>query len=582
MPLERVYRQLFNRDLYLRAYGKIYRNNGAMTKGATEETVDAMTLAKIDAIIERLRWETYRWTPVRRTYIEKKHSMKKRPLGIPTWSDKLLQEAIRIILESYYEPQFSQCSHGFRPERGCHTALREIYQTWNGSTWFIEGDIKACFDSLDHEVLLAILAENIHDGRFLRLIKGLLQAGYLEDWKYHATHSGSPQGGIVSPILANIYLNKLDEYVEEKLIPEYTKGKKKKASPQYKRLCYQAKQLESKGQLEAAREKRREMRQTPSVQTSDPDYRRLKYIRYADDFLLGVIGPKQEAEDIKQKLKEFIHQELHLELSEGKTLITHAKTAKAKFLGYEISEHQSDHTLTRDKAGRVRRRVNGVMMLSAPSEIIRKKCQEYMQKGKPVHRPELEKNTPFSIVAEYQAEYRGLVEYYKLAHNLSRFNNLKWVMETSLTKTLASKLKISVSEVYRKFATTQKTEKGTIKILQVVVPRGEKKPLIAKWGGISLTRDTKAPLKEKKAHIWSQRSELEERLLAQQCELCGSPDHIEVHHIRALKDLKQHGQKPKPAWVEWMAARHRKTLVVCQKCHQDIHAGRSKYPTPKK
>jgi group II intron reverse transcriptase/maturase len=582
VPLERVYRQLFNRDLYLRAYGKIYRNDGAMTKGATEETVDGMTLAKIDAIIELLREEKYRWTPVRRTYIEKKNSTKKRPLGLPTWSDKLVQEAIRSILESYYEPQFSRYSHGFRPERGCHTALREIYQTWNGSTWFIEGDIKACFDSLDHEVLLAILAEKIQDERFLRLIRGLLQAGYLEDWKYHATYSGSPQGGIISPILANIYLSKLDEYVEKILIPEYTKGERKKANPQYKRLSYQAKQLESKGKPEEARVKRRERRQTPSVLTDDPDYRKLKYIRYADDFILGFIGPKQEAEEIKRKLKEVIQQELRLELSEQKTLITHAKTEKAKFLGYEIAENHSDQTLIRDKAGKVRRRVNGVMILSAPIEIIRKKCQRYMQKGKPVHRPELEKDTPFSIVADYQAEYRGIVEYYKLAHNLARFNKLKWVMETSLTKTLASKLKISVNEVYRKFEVTQKTEKGTTKILQVVISREEKKPLIAKWGAISLTRDMKAPLKEEKVHIWSKRSELEERLLAQQCELCGSTNQIEVHHIRALKDLKQHGQKQKPAWVEWMAARHRKTLIVCQKCHQDIHAGRSKQLTPRK
>jgi hypothetical protein len=273
---------------------------------------------------------------------------------------------------------------------------------------------------------------------------------------------------------------------------------------------------------------------------------------------------------------------LRLELSEQKTLITHAKTEKAKFLGYEIAENHSDQTLIRDKAGKVRRRVNGVMILSAPIEIIRKKCQRYMQKGKPVHRPELEKDTPFSIVADYQAEYRGIVEYYKLAHNLARFNKLKWVMETSLTKTLASKLKISVNEVYRKFEVTQKTEKGTTKILQVVISREEKKPLIAKWGAISLTRDMKAPLKEEKVHIWSKRSELEERLLAQQCELCGSTNQIEVHHIRALKDLKQHGQKQKPAWVEWMAARHRKTLIVCQKCHQDIHAGRSKQLTPRK
>jgi len=196
LPLERVYRLLFNRDLYLMAYGKVYRNDGATTPGSTSETVDGMSLQKIDTIIEALRSERYRWTPTRRVYIEKKNSTKKRPLSMPTWSDKLLQEVIRLILESYYEPTFSNFSHGFRPGRGCHTALRQIDDTWHGVNWFIEGDIKACFDSLSHEILLAALAEHIHDGRFLRLVRELLQAGYLEEWRYHTTLSGAPQGGL--------------------------------------------------------------------------------------------------------------------------------------------------------------------------------------------------------------------------------------------------------------------------------------------------------------------------------------------------------------------------------------------------
>src|SRR3954470_8758205 len=230
LPLEYIYRQLYNRDLFLRAYGRIYRNDGAMTPGSTPETVDTMSLEKIGTLIDRLRREGYRWTPVRRTYIPKK-SGELRPLGIPTWSDKLLQEVIRSLLEAYYEPQFSDLSHGFRPGRGCHTALSQIQHTWKGTHWFIEGDIKACFDQLDHMVLLKILAEKIHDNRFLRLIKHLLQAGYLEEWRYHTTLSGAPQGGIVSPILSNIYLNQLDHFVETHLIPQYTQGCKRKDNP---------------------------------------------------------------------------------------------------------------------------------------------------------------------------------------------------------------------------------------------------------------------------------------------------------------------------------------------------------------
>jgi group II intron reverse transcriptase/maturase len=221
LPLERLYRHLFNPELYLRAYGKIYRNDGAMTPGASAETADGMSLRKIQAIIEALRHERYRWTPVRRTYIDKKNSSKKRPLGLPTWSDKLLQEVIRSLLEAYYEPQFSGRSHGFRPGRGCHTALEEIQRQWRGTVWFIEGDITDCFGSLDHSIMRSMLAEKIHDGRFLRLIDGLLQAGYLEDWRYHETLSGAPQGGILSPLLSNIYLNRLDRYVETTLLPAY-------------------------------------------------------------------------------------------------------------------------------------------------------------------------------------------------------------------------------------------------------------------------------------------------------------------------------------------------------------------------
>src|SRR5712691_1611378 len=184
-----------------------------MTKGATAETVDAMSLSKIKATIELLRYERYRWTPVRRIYIEKKHSKKLRPLGMPSFSDKLLQEVMRMILEAYYEPQFSPHSHGFRPDRGCHTALREMEQTWTGTKWYVEGDIAQCFDRLDHQVLISILREKLHDNRFLRLIGQLLEAGYLEEWTYHPTLSGSPQGGVVSPILSNIYLDQLDKYV---------------------------------------------------------------------------------------------------------------------------------------------------------------------------------------------------------------------------------------------------------------------------------------------------------------------------------------------------------------------------------
>jgi group II intron reverse transcriptase/maturase len=282
LPLEDIYRQLYNPMLYLRAYAKLYPNKGAMTPGTTPETVDAMSLAKIEKIIEDLRSERYRWRPVRRTYIPKANG-KYRPLGMPTWSEKLLQEVIRMLLEAYYEPQFCDSSHGFRRDRGCHTALREVAEHWTGTKWFIEGDIKGCFEMIDHQVLLSILGERLHDQRFLRLIRHLLQAGYLENWSYQRTRSGTPQGSIVSPILANIYLHKLDEYVEKILIPESTKGKQRSQSKPYRSLAAKVALRRKKGEHEEADRMFKQLQQMPSRDPMDPNYRRLRYVRYADD-----------------------------------------------------------------------------------------------------------------------------------------------------------------------------------------------------------------------------------------------------------------------------------------------------------
>jgi group II intron reverse transcriptase/maturase len=286
LPVQRLYRQMFNPQLYLMAYGKLYANKGAMTPGVTGETVDGMSLAKIGAIIGALRGERYRWRPVKRVYIPKKNG-KQRPLGLPAWSDKLVAEVVRLLLEAYYEPQFSGRSHGFRPGRGCHTALSEVVEVWKGTHWFIEGDISDCFGSLDHQVMLSILAEKIHDGRFLRLIGHMLKAGYLEDWRWHATLSGSPQGGIASPVLSNIYLDRLDQYVEQRLLPEYNLGRRRRPNPAYRVLEYAIQRARRHGDREAARVLNLQRRSLPSQDPGDPCYRRLRYVRYCDDWLPG-------------------------------------------------------------------------------------------------------------------------------------------------------------------------------------------------------------------------------------------------------------------------------------------------------
>jgi len=427
LSLERVYRNLFNRDLYLQAFARIASNEGALTPGATAETSDGMSLAKIDAIIEALRFERYRFTPARRIYIEKKHSTKLRPLGIPVWSDKLLQEVLRMILEAYFEPQFSPCSHGFRQGRGCHSALQEIKKTWTGTTWFVEGDIAACFDSLDHSIMLSILGDKIHDGRFLRLMQGLLEAGYLEEWTYHATLSGTPQGGVVSPILSNIYLDALDKFVETTLLQAHNRESNRKKDRHYEQTQRRARRRASAGLAEEARALRRQAQAMPSVVLNDPDYRRLHYVRYADDFLLGFTGPRSEAEEIKSQLGEFLRNELKLELSEPKTLITHGRTQSARFLGYEVTVLQSDHK--RDQHGH--RSINGRIGLKVPADVVRAKCTRYCHYGRPRSRMERINDSVYDLVVRYQLEYRGLVEFYQMAYNLHQLSRLKTCGEKS-------------------------------------------------------------------------------------------------------------------------------------------------------
>jgi group II intron reverse transcriptase/maturase len=414
LPLSELYRQMFNPAMYLLAYGRIYSNQGAMTPGACGETADGMSEAMIDQIIELMRFERYRFAPARRVYIPKKNGTL-RPLGIPSWRDKLTGEVVRLILEAVYEPVFSSWSHGFRKGRGCHTALRQVRDAWTGTVWFIEGDISDCYGSVDHEILMRILAEKIEDQRFLRLIRGMLRAGYLEDWEFRDTLSGTPQGGVVSPVLSNIYLHKLDEFVERELIPQYTRGEHRAPNPEYQEVKNRLRNARRHGDRAAARDLRRQLRAFPAGDPMDPGYRRLFYCRYADDHLLGFIGPKAEAEQIKAELARFLRETLALELNPDKTLITHARTQPARFLGYDIIVQHCNTRITRG-----RRAANGIVALRVPPDVVKAQCAPYRQHGKPWHRPELQNLPDYDIVRIYGAEYRGVVNYCLLAQDVMR------------------------------------------------------------------------------------------------------------------------------------------------------------------
>jgi group II intron reverse transcriptase/maturase len=568
LPLNELYRQLYNPQLYLLAYGRIYSNQGAMTPGADAETADGMTLGKIERIIDALRHERYRFKPVRRRYIPKKDG-KQRPLGLPSWSDKLLGEVIRLLFEAYYEPQFSDHSHGYRPRRGCHTALRDVAVGWTGTAWFIEGDISHCFDELDHQVMLETLREKIHDARLLRLIGQMLRAGYLEDWVWNATLSGAPQGGVLSPCLSNIYLDRLDKFVETALLPGYTRGVRR-SNPAYNKVQYRLARARKRGDHAAVRVLRKQLRSLPVQDPNDPGYRRLRYVRYADDILLGFTGPKSEAEEIKRRVGQFLQEDLKLELSETKTLITHARTDAARFLGYEITTQHANHVISGG-----RRAANGAIGLRVPRDVIKAKCSRYTQRGTPERRPELMNEEDHAIISRYGAEYRGIVQYYLLAGDVWRLSRLHWVMLTSLLKTLAGKYDSSVSKMARKYAATIETPHGPRKCMQVTVDRGEgNKPLVATFGGIPYRRQKNAILIDRRPdRPTPHRRELVRRLLAGRCEVCGNADKVQVHQIRKLADLARPGQPDQPEWMRIMARRRRKTLVVCPPCHANIHHG---------
>jgi group II intron reverse transcriptase/maturase len=566
LPVERLYRQMFNPSLYMLAWRKLYANKGAMTPGVTDETADAMSMGKIGEIIDAMRSERYRFAPARRVGIPKKDGGT-RPLGMPTWTDKLVGEVIRLLLEAYYEPQFSDRSHGFRPGRGCHTALREIADTWTGTVWFIEADVRDCFGSIDHDVLCGVLAERIHDGRFIELVRRMLKAGYVEDWKWRPSLSGAPQGGVASPILSNVYLDKLDRFVEDVLVPEHTRGIRRVRNPEYRRWEAAYAKARRAGDSRGMAEARRRMGALPSQDMRDPGYRRLRYIRYADDHLLGYVGSKAEAEQIKQRLAVFLRDELRLDLSGPKTLITHAREGAARFLGYDISV-RLDQTFRRGKAKR--RVLNGAVVLKVPPQAVADKAAAYLEGGQPRSFRSLHRHSDYAIVGWYGAAYRGVVNYYKLAGNLGPLAKLRWAMETSMLKTLAGKHRVTVTQAAARYKRRITTVNGPRVCFEAQLHREGRRPLTARFGEVQLTRDRYARAVDTvPAHPARAGSELAARVAARRCEHCGKErTRVEVHQVAGLSWVNPDGRR----WEQILAGKHRKTLVVCAACHQQIHS----------
>ena len=578
---ERLYRILFNEEMFYVAYQRIYAKEGNMTKGSDGQTIDNMSLKRIEKLIDTLKDETYQPQPSKRVYIPKKNG-KKRPLGVPTFNDKLIQEVVRMVLEAIYEGNFEYTSHGFRPNRSCHTALTHIQKEFNGAKWFVEGDIKGFFDNINHDVLINILLERIADERFIRLIRKFMKAGYIEDWQFHNTYSGTPQGGIISPILANIYLDKLDKYIKE-YTAKFDKGKKRKFSRESmdfgnarKRIVRRLKFVKDERQrtklileLKAIEQGRAKY---PNGEEMDADYRRMKYARYADDFLVGIIGSKQDAQQIKEDIKNFLADRLALELSDEKTLVTHTERP-AKFLGYEITVRKSNDQ-RRDKRGRLRRTYGKRVCLNVSTETVRKKLFDWgvleltNRNGKEIWKPKCKSglifNDDLEILDSYNAEIRGFYNYYSIANNASELNTFHYIMQYSMYKTFAGKYRTTVRRICRKY------KRNGVFTVGYTVKNGKAKERRLYNEGFKRKRPSYDRSIDRCPNPMPgvSTTSLIDRLKAQKCELCGATDNLVMHHVRKLGELKG-----KENWEKLMIARRRKTMAACGSCHQKIHHG---------
>jgi len=568
------------------AYEAIAPNKGALTPGADpNNTLDGFSLERMTRIITAVQDGTYRFTPVRRHYIPKTNG-KLRPLGIPSADDKLVQAAVKLVLGQIYEPIFSENSHGFRSGHSCHTALDQIRGKWSGVTWLVDVDIVGFFDNIDHGILLDLLRKRINDEDFLRLIKRMLTAGFMEDWTWHPTYSGTPQGGVISPLLANVYLHELDEHTAS-LKAKFDKGRGRRITPEYRQQSKllekhrrHVKALRSIGAEEAAQEHLEVIRELhaaliemPCVDPFDPGFKRLLYIRYADDFLIGILGSKQDAANVMAEVTAFLKSQLKLDVSEEKSGI-HRAAEGTSFLGYTVHTYTSNRVLTIHRKGQcvaTRRTASRLMQLRADraklaSFVERKKFGNY-HTGQADAIGHLTGATDLEILVSYNVMMRGLAEYYKRGNRWRR--DLTWVSRIwwfSLMKTLATKHKCSVNSVLNNVLTRRLGERGLW-----YENKGQRKFMrVFYLRHVSDGEPAKPDFdKERVVTLSTGRSSFTDRLRARTCEGCGAEDvPLEIHHAKKLADVKHQSLA-----AQVKAARTRKRVALCVPCHHALHAG---------
>jgi group II intron reverse transcriptase/maturase len=659
-----LYTLLFDDAIWYQAYQNIYPNRGAFTKGINEDTLDNFDKDRISKIITSLKDKSYTPNPVRRVLIPKSNG-KTRPLGIPTGNDKLVQEACRIILEAIYEPKFSNSSHGFRPNRSCHTALNSVVK-WTGTKWFIEFDIKGCFDNIDHNILIKILNRRIEDKRFISLIIKFLDAGYMLNWKYDNTFSGTPQGGIISPILSNIYLNELDNFLDKKcelinstvnnrrLTDNYVKLNndcntakrsiyywKDKIEQIYNYIDININQKFSESDREIIWNKFSEsfeivnnlgkghprlqdtlrklmlpisrnfnldlsdlvkctkyqqhlevynkyktiidtypniIRATKVTDTSC-GLERLHYVRYADDFICGYIGTKDQAIKIFEEIQEFIKTQLNLDIALEKSRIS--DKSGIEFLGYHISMPKDNNGRKINSIGVNNKRsiVRPVFKIPSNKAISFVKRNGYgdFVAGLSTHRSYLINYDDIEIINQYNAEVRGLMYYYRYAVNCKDIiGRIQWLSQYSMLKTLGAKHKCSVAQIFKNKLIKVRKHSRIGKIWYYTIGDTGKEIEVFNIKDVEYKNifdlDTTRCNDNCNVKTINIRSSALKKLIAENCEVCGkSSDDVSIvlHHWNPIRNIPD----TDTIWGKVYKMRQRKTIAVCHECHMRIHHG---------
>lgn len=570
----KLYALLCKEEMLMLAYDNIKSKPGNMTPGILPETLDGMSIEVLRKLIEKLKDESFDFKTSRRIRIPK-GSGGTRPITLASPRDKIIQEAIRLILNSIYEPLFLEESHGFRPNRGCHSALKNINQKFQSTVWMIEGDIEKCFDSINHSLLMNLIEKKIRDRRFTRLIWKSLRAGHMETKTIKHNIIGTFQGSIISPILANIFLHELDLFILS-IKKEFDKGDHSKVSKEYNKLRYEERKLREKGLLEEARNIATLRRKTPYSNFRDEDYKKLAYIRYADDWLIGIKGTKEETTLIKEKVRQFL-QSIKLNLSESKTKITNINDDKVLFLGTTInrSKHtkyvktkmikklgsktnETDHKETeeeKDKGLALKRNPRRLRM-EAPLLRIKAKLREagFMKENKSYPKFVWMHMSHSQILERYNAIIRGYLNYYSFVNNFGKFAaTIEFILKGSCAKLLAAKFSLKTqAKVFKKFGKQLKDPE-------------KKRELTKIKYNIKLQFLTKLNPNGVVPALYSYKSPA--TLFHESCAICGSKERIEMHHIRAMKDLK-----PNKSWIDkLMIKAKRKQIPLCRKCHMIKH-----------